>query len=239
MPRASVASELSAEEASHRVASLTVAKGRLNPGLSTKSDNRVTSITSIDSNIHCQWPGPRVFSNQLEWKSASSVAQAAGLASGCFANTQGDGTSLQFLRSVKNKQELADMQTKIAGARAQRSEQAASKPSDADSRPLQRVLTRRHHQLAKLATWSSVHLASRVSLPVLPRDSPTKDKKKDSPGKNVSPAKVKFENLAEKVGIKVTGGKKESGSPDTPPSKRRWRDVWRGGSRKEASKGRD
>ncbi|KAF2482871.1 hypothetical protein BDY17DRAFT_136638 [Neohortaea acidophila] len=58
------------------------------PGQQTQPNNRIASITSLDSHLYSAWPGARVFSNQLEWKSASSVAQAAGLtASGHFSTS--------------------------------------------------------------------------------------------------------------------------------------------------------
>ena len=74
--------------------------------------------------------------------------------------------------------------------------------------------------------------------PLSPQMSPSisPNKKKASPGKGNSPAKITLENIAEKVGIKATSIKKdEGGSPSSPTNKRRWRDVWRGG-RKDGSK---
>ena len=66
--------------------------GSSNPSSSYNPSNRISSMTSIDSNLYRQWPGHRVFSPHLEWKSATSVAQAAGLAAGHFASMQFDGT---------------------------------------------------------------------------------------------------------------------------------------------------
>jgi len=76
-----------------------------------------------------------------------------------------------------------------------------------------------------------------TSPPLSPRISPSKDKGKDSPSKG-SPARAKFEFIAEMVGIKAANGKeKEQGSESSSPQgKRRWRDVWRTGSRRELSK---
>ena len=79
-------------------------------------------------------------------------------------------------------------------------------------------------------------ISPQMSPRLLAKDDLAAGKKYDSPGKGVSPNKVKFGNLAEKVGIKVTLDKAEGGSPETPPSKKKWRALWRGGSRKETSK---
>lgn len=62
------------------------------PATSYPSSNRVSSMTSIDSNIYRQWPGYRVFSPNLDWKSASSVAQVTGLATAYFSNRESEGT---------------------------------------------------------------------------------------------------------------------------------------------------
>lgn len=231
-PRASAASELSGNHEPHQVASLIGAMRGLNLGTPKKSGDRVASVTSIDSNIYCRWPGPRVLSNQLEWKSASSVAQAAGLASGYLANAQFGGTSRCMLQHINSKQAVADAQISSAGQPTQRPDSIAMKP------------TMQNHSRFDEGSLDGItnppnspQLVSPPMSPSLPgKGSPTKEKKNSSPSKGISPAKIKFETLAEKVGIKVSGGKKEDGgSSNSPPGKRRWRAIWRG-SRYEQSK---
>ena len=65
------------------------------------------------------------------------------------------------------------------------------------------------------------------------RSSPTKAPK--SP----SPAKAKFEHIANKVGISVSSERRDPNDGNTgasPPSKKRWRDIWMGSSKKEGCK---
>ena len=78
----------------------------------------------------------------------------------------------------------------------------------------------------------SVKSTDPVLPPTSPRVSPAKEKPRDSPSKG-SPARAKFEHIAERVGIKVSRDK-EAIEPASPPGKRRWRDVWRG-SKKDGS----
>ena len=195
-----------------------------NPG------NRISSITSIDSNLYRQWPGHRVFSPHLEWKSASSVAQAAGLASGYLHNIQYDGASHHLRKHISRK---TDLPLPPGAAQLQRQTSLTSNPAmETHSRFTEGSLD----GLTNPPT-SPQPLSPPMSPSLDPKGSPSK--KKDSPGKGASPAKAKFEHIAEKVGIKVSaGGKKEEGSsePSSPPGKRRWRDVWRGGARKEGGK---
>lgn len=204
----------------------------INPSSSYNPSNRVSSMTSIDSNIYRQWPGHRVFSPHLEWKSASSIAQAAGLAAGHFASTQFDGA---YQRLHRYASITADMFTSTGTTQPQR------QTSIMGSNPVMENHSRfKEGSLDGITNPpNSPQLVSPPTSPSLPaKDSPSKEsKKRDSPGKGASPAKVKFERIAEKVGIQVSVGKKEEGSsPNSPPSKRRWRDVWRGGARKETSK---
>ena len=96
-----------AQQSSHIIETPLVVRNAANiplptsPTLSAKSMSthafsetgmRIGSMTSMDSNLYRQWPGNRLFSPHLEWKSASSVAQHAGLATGFFAHAQFDGT---------------------------------------------------------------------------------------------------------------------------------------------------
>ncbi|KAK3721333.1 hypothetical protein LTR37_003209 [Vermiconidia calcicola] len=208
----SISSELSAEEAPQMMASFSTAAHSVNQSSSNNASNRISSMTSIDSNLYRQYPGHRVFSPHLEWKSASSIAQAAGLAAGHFAQAQTDG--------APNAQQQPPPTT---------SNQVMESHSRFKEGSLDGITN----------PPNSPQLASPPMSPSLPpKDSPSRDsRKKDSPGKGNSPAKVKFEHIAEKVGIKVAVGKKQDdGSPNSPPGKRRWRDVWLGGSRNNMSK---
>ena len=85
-----------------------------------------------------------------------------------------------------------------------------------------------HHKLTRVAgiPQQQVLNASLVTESVHAHASPTgtpDDSRTASPTKlphnKTSPARQKFERIAESVGIKVAG--------ETSPSKRRWRDVWR------------
>ena len=228
-----VTSELTGNDGVQSLASSATGHRTTNPSSSNNSGNRISSITSIDSNLYRQWPGNRVFSSHLEWKSASSIAQAAGLAAGHFAHVQSDGAH-QCLRKhvsfVANTPSSAD-------AQPQRQTSITSNPA-----------TETHSRFKEGSLDgitnppNSPQPASPPMSPSLqPKDTPIKEsKKKDSPGKGNSPAKAKFEHIAGKVGIKVSTGKKDDGSsPNSPPGKRKWRDVWRGGARKETSKDDD
>lgn len=65
---------------------------------------RVSSGSASEARFYRQWPGSRVVSPQLEWKSGSSVSHQTGLATGFFAHAQFDGEratpdSLSFLHA--------------------------------------------------------------------------------------------------------------------------------------------
>jgi hypothetical protein len=59
--------------------------------------------------------------------------------------------------------------------------------------------------------------------------------KKHSPTKSPSPAKAKFEHIASKVGISVSSEKKDNHDA-SPTTKKRWKDIWHGSSKKTGSK---
>jgi hypothetical protein len=212
--------------------STTATKG-IDQGSSCTSSNRVSSMTSIDSNLYRQLPGYRIFSAPLEWKSASSIAQAAGIAAGHMATTQSEGVQLSCPPCVG----VADMEEYVDILSTAENQRTLSIVSD----PIMN-----HHGRFKEGSLDGItnppnspHGAShRMSSPSPPKDSPSKNSnKKSSPMKGVSPSKVRFEHIAEKVGIKVAVTKKEDGnSPITPPGKRNWLNVWRGGARKDSSK---
>jgi hypothetical protein len=189
------------------------------------ASNRISSMTSIDSNLYRQWPGHRVFSPHLEWKSASSVAQAAGLAFGYLHAGQYDGASHRLRICIRVERKGKADSDMLPGAELQRN-------------PAVEL-----HSRFKEGSLDGVTNPLTSPQPMSPSMSPKvrPSKKCDSPAKGASPAKAKFEHIAEKVGIKVSiaggSGKKEEGGassePGSPPGKRRWRDVWRGGARKD------
>lgn len=168
-------------------------------GSDSSAEVRLSSMSSIDSNLYRNWPGHRIFSPHLEYKSISSVAQHAGLASGYFAQGQYDGAP-QSQRPEFSAGECTAPQT-------------------------------RHSKEASLDGMSSPPKSPPPpqSPPGSPRGSPEKGRPRESPNKG-SPARVKFEHIAEKVGIKVNNTKdyKETTESNTPPGKRRWHNVWKG-----------
>lgn len=181
--------------------------------------NRVSSMTSIDSHLYRQFPSHRVFSPHLEWRASSSVAQAAGIATGCFANTQFDGSN-NSTRDQSN--------TTVGAVHSQQHRMNIASDNPA-------MTNHSRFREASLDGLSDPTISSPPMSPTLPpkdNTSPNKITKNGSPAKGASPAKAKFENIAEKVGIKVT---KDNGSPTSPSGKRRWRNVWLGG-KKEGSK---
>lgn len=148
------------------------------------------------------YPANRVMSSQLEWKSGSSIAQVAGLATGYFA--QYDGTR-SGVDSVGDRQALtqmsgnAGMATHDTMSGALPEKQAAKPPNSA-------------------ARFSEAPMAIDVKA-ISPSSSPSKK----------SPAKVKFAQIAGKAGIKVRSESKDEQEGDlmSAQEKRRWRDVWK------------
>ncbi|TKA33753.1 hypothetical protein B0A50_00589 [Salinomyces thailandicus] len=175
-------------------------------------DYRVSSLTSIDSTLYLNYPGNRVFSPHLEFKSASSVARHAGLASGFFAQAQYDGAAAP--QTTQRPLSMASTDSAAPPKHPRFFEGSIDGMSDPPNSP------------------------PPTSPTASPKATPSKDKAKDPTTKG-SPARAKFELIAEKVGIKTVGGGKEKDvneSNSSPQGKRRWRDVWRAGPRKEASK---
>jgi len=201
--------------------------------------HRISSITSIDSAMLRPWPsttttGPRVLS-PAEWKSTSSVAQAASLATGYFAHSQYDGTPAD----VPDHEPTL---TQGPGSDHRRStDNAAAHPSSSAWGQGKQFSSFREE--ASLDGMSSPSPASpgpgspTMSPITSPRVTPSKAKKE----KKESPAKAKFEHIASKVGIKVTGAEKKDEhhvggghahghagvGPASPPGKKKWRDMWR------------
>ena len=196
-------------------------------------NERVNSITSIDSTIHRPWPGsgPRVIS-PFDWKTPSSVAHAANLATGYFAQSQYDGTAMDL-----DADGDAMLTTGISGA-------PTTDANNASAGGWQRQ--HRHASLDGMSDPTSpgspVTTSPNLSPTTSPRLLPTRSKKgSDSPGKrssptkSPSPAKAKFEHIASKVGISVSSEKKDSHDA-SPTTKKRWKDIWHGSSKKAGSK---
>jgi len=212
-----------------RAPTLTAAQRRVVSGPAHPNE-RVNSITSIDSTIHRPWPGtgPRVIS-PFDWKTLSSVAHAANLATGYFAQSQYDGTAMDF-----DADGDAMLTTAISGAPT----------TDSNNAPTSGW--QRQHRNASLDGMSGPTspgtTSPNLSPTTSPRLLPTRSKKgadspgkKHSPTKSPSPAKAKFEHIASKVGISVSSEKKDNHDA-SPTTKKRWKDIWHGSSKKTGSK---
>lgn len=196
---------------------------------SASSGERVTSIASIDSNLHSQWPH-RILS-PYEWKSNSSIAHVSNMATGYFAQGQFDGTQDTTSSASRMPGQLTEAISSTGTA--QRPASIAS-----NTRATAHFSRFREHE-GSLDRLSSPPMSPHAvpSPPLSPNTTPVRDhtrRKESSPVKGSSPAKAKFEHLAEKVGIRAAstahksppsaGGDELSSSS---PAKRRWRDVWR------------
>ncbi|KAF2164927.1 hypothetical protein M409DRAFT_24829 [Zasmidium cellare ATCC 36951] len=186
--------------------------------------NRISSMTSIDSSM---WPKSRIMTPS-EWKTGT-IGIAAGVATGYFANAQFDGTNdvQRFLRMPGQYTDAVS----ITGAN--QSQRVTSITSNNPGRF-------REGSLDGLSN-PPASPSQAISPVITPRDTPVKEspskRKESTPVKNPSPAKAKFEHMAEKVGIKVASTGKSSNTtnpePVSPTGKtgRRWRDVWKRGGR--------
>ncbi|KAG8627842.1 hypothetical protein KVT40_003715 [Elsinoe batatas] len=152
----------------------------------------------------------RVLSSPMDWKSANSVAQVAGLANGYFA--QFDGT----LSDLATYSELSPL---------------TRHPSQTgtSSKPASKAAHGNHAHLEKLAATKFKEATMTQDEPA----SPGKASGNSSPKKTVSPAKAKFAAIAGKAGIKVRTDRpqsKESNDLDhlVPRERRPWRYVWKG-----------
>jgi hypothetical protein len=197
---------------------------------------RVNSITSIDSTIHRPWPGngPRVIS-PFDWKTTSSVAHAANLATGFFAQSQFDGTAMEL---------DADNETMLTNAAGISGAPNTTTTNHASANDWQHP--GRGASLDGMSSptipGSPRNISPNLSPTTSPRLLPTRSKKgadspskKSSPIKSSSPAKAKFEHIASKVGISVSSEKKDHHDA-SPTTKRRWKDIWQGSSKKSGIK---
>ncbi|RMZ24449.1 hypothetical protein D0859_11498 [Hortaea werneckii] len=236
--QASLYNQRSGNETSHPPTSSAASTKSAALSSAASTGYRMSSMTSIDSNLYRNYPGHRVFSPHLEYKSASSVAQHAGLASGFFAGGQYDGESDLIADNPISSSQLMTGAT-IIGAAASSQTQNPMSMSRKDSAAPPPPPPQHARFIEGSIDGMSNPPTSPVpgSPPMSPQPSPAKYKSKDSPNKG-SPARAKFEHIAEKVGIKTLGtGKNEKETePASPQGKRRWRDVWRTSSRKEGSR---
>jgi hypothetical protein len=193
---------------------------------------RVNSITSIDSTIHRPWPGsgPRVIS-PFGWKTPSSVAYAANLATGYFAQSQYDGTAMEL---DTDSDAMLTNAAGISGAPNTSTNHASSSWQHPGRNPSL-------DGMSSPTNPGSPPMSPNLSPNTSPRLLPTRSKKgndspskKSSPTKSPSPAKAKFEHIASKVGISVSSERKDHHDA-SPTTKRRWKDIWHGSSKKGGS----
>jgi hypothetical protein len=230
----------SQQQLGSRAPAMTPAQHRIASGPAAVGE-RPTSITSIDSALYRPWSGtgtgPRVIS-PFEWKSSSSVAHAANVATGFFAHAQFDGTAMD---SDSDSNAMLTHAAGISGA-PPRADNASSNVWE--------------HRGASLDGMSSPTqpespptTSPNLSPTTSPRLGPSNIKhdadstnKRSSPTKapkSASPAKAKFEHIASKVGISVSSERRDPQDGNTgasPSSKKRWRDIWTGSSKKDGSK---
>lgn len=158
----------------------------LTSGSESSNSHRVMSLSGIDSSLARNWPSSRIIT-----PIGSSVAQHAAFATGYFASAQFDGTNDQVTH--------ADLQL-MAATGAPQLQRATSITSAGPSRPR----TGRFRE-GSLDGDTLPLLSPSTSQPeASPEQTPRGRKKDSSPVKGPSPAKAKFEHIAEKVGIKVT-----------------------------------
>lgn len=199
---------------------------------------RINSITSIDSTLSRPWPGagPRVIS-PFEWKSTSSVAHAANLATGYFAHAQYDGTAMDLPDTDRDA--MLTHAAGISGALTNNNEPSVNdwqhRNASLDGMDSPRSPASPPPASPNLSPNTSPRLQPAHSKKDSQGHSPSK---KSSPTKSPSPAKAKFEHIASKIGIGSSAEKRErqdTGAEASPPTKRGWRDIW-GSSKKDASK---
>lgn len=156
-------------------------------GSESNNSHRVMSLSGIDSSLSRPWPSSRMIT-----PIGSSVAQAAGFATGYFASAQFDGTNDHF--PTADSQLMVD----VGAPQIQR----ATSTTDAG---ILRPRTGRFREGS--IDGDTLPLLSPANSPpevdVSPDQTPRGRKKDSSPIKGPSPAKAKFEHIAEKVGIKV------------------------------------
>ena len=161
-----------------------------------------TSGGSPTAYFQRNYPAHRVMSSQLEWKSGSSIAQVAGLATGYFAQYDGTRTGAN---TIGDRQPL----TQLSGNTGMTTHDTMSG-----------ALPEKQPGVSARFTEGSMTVDNKTGSP------------SSSPGKRSatkgSPAKVKFAQIAGRAGIKVRSDSRDEqeSEPSSPQEKRRWRDVW-------------
>ncbi|CAK4031431.1 Hypothetical predicted protein [Lecanosticta acicola] len=202
---------LTGQPASPSLSTMSIASSSIPSNSAPNTDKRITSITSLDATMYRQWPGSRIMT-PTEWKTESSVAHAAGLATGYFANAQFDGANPpQRTTTVASNADNPQLSSRFREGSLDRMSDPPTSPPPPMSPNLSPAKSPRRQNSARKA---------------------------GTPGKTQSPTKAKIEHIAGKVGIKVSGspGKANEGATgapnfdsSSPPDKRRWRDIWRKG----------
>ncbi|EME40635.1 hypothetical protein DOTSEDRAFT_27263 [Dothistroma septosporum NZE10] len=220
------------------LSTMSIASSSIATGSAPNTGRRVTSISSMDSSTQHQWPGSRIMTPS-DWKSGSSIAHAAGLATGFFAHAQFDG-SQDNKAPLHRPGQLVDMSIKDYLQPSYRVTSITSARSSGSKHDKlhEGFLDGMSSPPRSPPRSPSPNMSPNVTPRATPRDN---GKKHSSPVKGASPAKAQFQSIAEKVGIKVATTT-NSKSPDaasgpaaweggSPSGKRRWRDVWRKGGR--------
>ncbi|TKX22001.1 hypothetical protein C1H76_5894 [Elsinoe australis] len=197
-------------DAEHKVATSDFAQTRVEPAELTSGHRTFSSQTQpakglSGSYFQRAYGAHRVLSSPMDWRSATSVAQVAGLASGYFAQFDGTFADLATYRDMPPL-------TRCVSQTGTSSKPSSKAPAGNDS-----------YAATKF---------KEASMPQEDPPSPGKASDTSSPKKSVSPAKAKFAAIAGKAGIKVRTDRpqsKESNElePMSPQERRRWRNVWK------------
>ncbi|KER00786.1 hypothetical protein AUEXF2481DRAFT_35034 [Aureobasidium subglaciale EXF-2481] len=185
-----------------QTAGATIDRGRISQDRRATSAQIQTVGGSPTAYFQRVYPAHRVMSSQLEWKSGSSIAQVAGLATGYFAQYDGMRTGAN---TIGDRQPLTQMSGNTG------------------------MTT--HDTMSGALPEKQTSMSARFTEGSMPADiktsSPSSSPGKRSPTKG-SPAKVKFAQIAGRAGIKVRNDSRDEqeSEPSSPQEKRRWRDVW-------------
>ncbi|KAK4996021.1 hypothetical protein LTR66_004273 [Elasticomyces elasticus] len=170
-------------------------------GLPTRSASSTMYIptqspTRSASNLYRHYPGTLVFSPHLEWKSASSIAQAAGMAKGYFAQYDGaNGHQARTMHTPPLTAVSGNAGTTVPTAGTNLPSPASVPLPGSVAKGKARALEEtkaKNDVLAESGQLSPTPAADLVSPPMSPKL------------KSVSPAKARFEQIAAKVGVKVS-----------------------------------
>lgn len=162
------------------------------------------SNSSQASYFRTSYPGHRVLSSQLEWKSGSSIAQVAGLAHGYVAQFDGTLNDLAALGDMSPLTRMSGNSGTIVNGPKKTPKKQDTSPSAQTTRFLEGSLGADDNSGS-------------------PSGSPSRK----------SPTKTKFAHIAGKAGIKVRAdeqsGEEGESRRESPREKHRWRELWRKG----------